>query len=75
MKAFKPISNKVVVESAIDRLNREHDEDIAYRKKMSFEESKMFRENEERLNLMNRRNTTFSRYNSFSESLTHALLG
>ena len=73
--AFKPVSNKVVIESAIDSLNRTYDEDIARAKKQYIEESVMFREGEERINLMNRRNTSFSRYNSFSESLTSALLG
>ena len=72
--AFKPISDKVIVENAIDSFNnrieaekKAADEDIAAREQQ-------LKESEEILIQRGKRSTGLSRFNSFSESVTHALL-
>ena len=74
MNAFKPISNRVIIENAIDSLNKINEEAIAAEKKAELEHQKAFRENEEIQTLMGRKQMRLNRFNTFSESVTHALL-
>lgn len=74
MRAFKPISNKVLIENAIDSFNRELQE--AADRDAAEERARMqqFKESENIAMLRGRRNSGLTRFNSFSESVSHALL-
>lgn len=72
--AYKPISNKAIVESSIDAINREIEESAAKKREDDVARARAFRESEEIINLGNRAQYRQNRFNSFSESVSHALL-
>ena len=72
---IKPISNKVLIESAIDQMNKRADEELKAKQIRESEASKAFKESEEIIRLRDRSAVSFSRFTSFSESVTNALLG
>lgn len=75
MGAFKPVSNKLVIESAIDTFNRQMNEAAQKQRDEDIARSQTFKEAEQLMNLRDRKQMTLNRFNTFSESLTHALLG
>ena len=74
MMAFKPVSNKLVIESAIDNYNKQIEEAAIEKQKEKNKENAYLKESEEIVRLRNRANSTFNRFTSFSESVSHALL-
>ena len=74
MGAYKPVSNKLVIESAIDTFNRQMDEIAQMQHEEENAMNQSLRESEQLLNLRDRKQKNLNRFNTFSESLTHTLL-
>lgn len=72
---IKPISNKVLIESALEQMNKIADDELKAKQLQESEAKKAFKESEEIINLRDRAAVNFSRFTSFSESITNALLG
>lgn len=72
--AYKPVSNKVFIESAIDAVNQEAEAKAAKRREDDVARAKQFRESEEIITLGNQAQYRQNRFASFSESVSHALL-
>lgn len=71
MKAYKPVSSKLVVESAIESYNKSLTEAAEAEKK----NQKSYTEAEEFMNIRTSRLAQNNRFTSFSQSLTNSLLG
>ena len=74
MMAFKPISNKVIVENAIDSMNNRIDAENKAIENEKFAREQAFKESEQIVVMRNSRQAGVTRFNSFTESVTHALL-
>ena len=74
MKVFKPISNKVLVEGAIDTYNKRIEMEAQARKDEDIARSKAFKESEAFIAKQGSRFAAQKRFASYSESVTHALL-
>ena len=74
MKVFKPISNKVLVEGAIDTYNKRIEMEAQARKDEDIARSKAFKESEAFVVKQGSRFAAQKRFASYSESVTHALL-
>lgn len=76
MRSYKPFSNKLVIESAIDTYNRQIDEAVnTSQRDEDIARSQQIKEAENYYSIRERQHNTMNRFNTFSESLTHALLG
>ena len=72
---FKPVSNKLVIESAIDSFNKSMEAQQEAARQQKAEETRAFKENECIVQRINNRNANRIKFNSFMESVTAALLG
>lgn len=72
---FKAVSNKLIIESAIDSYNKNLEAQQEAAKQQNLESKRAFKENECIVQRINSPRERQNRYNSFKESVTAALLG
>lgn len=76
MRSYKPFSSKLYIESAIENYNRQLDEAAkASQADEDIARSKQLKEAENYFSIREKQHNIMNRYNTFTESLSHALLG
>ena len=76
MRSYKPFSSKLYIESAIDNYNRQLEEAVnESRINEDIASSKQLKEAENYFSIREKQHNLMNRYNTFTESLSHALLG
>lgn len=72
--AYKPVSNKVVVENAIDAYNKKLEQEASAYREQQLQEQQAMREGEIFQSKLARKQQAAKRVTSFKESVSHALL-